>query len=146
MKAPIYLQMQMEFCSYYVQFSTTMDNIRYRKCPQQCTVLQTVGPRFDYPVRKSRIVLGLRRGRDRAVGIATRYGLDGPGIEFRWGARFSVPVQTGSGAHPAFYTVGTRSFPGVKRLGRGVDHPPHLMPRSKKEWTHNPQLHTRPTT
>ena len=31
--------------------------------------------------------------------IATRYGLDGPGIESRWGARFSAPVQTGPGAH-----------------------------------------------
>ena len=26
-----------------------------------------------------------RRGRDSSVGIATRYGLDGPGIESRWG-------------------------------------------------------------
>ena len=27
---------------------------------------------------------GLDGSRDSAVGIATRYGLDGPGIEFRW--------------------------------------------------------------
>jgi len=40
------------------------------------------------------------------------------------GARFSVPVQTGPGAHPAYYTMGIGSFPGVKRPGRGVDHPP----------------------
>ena len=40
-------------------------------------------------------------GRDSSVGIATRYGLDGPGIESQWGARFSAPVQTGPGAHPA---------------------------------------------
>jgi hypothetical protein len=40
------------------------------------------------------------------------------------GARFSAPVQTVPGAHPASYTVGTGSFPGVKRPGRGVDHPP----------------------
>jgi len=40
------------------------------------------------------------------------------------GARFSAPVQTSPVAHPAFYTVGTGSFPGVKRLGLGVDHPP----------------------
>jgi len=40
------------------------------------------------------------------------------------GARFSAPVQTGPGAHPASYTMGTRSFLGVKRLGRGVDYPP----------------------
>ena len=54
-----------------------------------------------------------------SVGIATGYGLDGPGIEFRWGARFSAPVQTGPGAHPATCTMGTGSFPGVKS-GEGV--------------------------
>jgi hypothetical protein len=37
-------------------------------------------------------------------------------------ARFSAPVQTGPGAHPASDTMGTGSFPGLKRLGRGVDH------------------------
>jgi hypothetical protein len=62
--------------------------------------------------------------RDSSVGIATRYGLDGPVIESRWGGgRFSAPVQTGCVAHPASYTVGTGSFPGVKKPGRGVDHP-----------------------
>jgi len=40
------------------------------------------------------------------------------------GARFSSPVQTDTGAHPASCTMGTGSFPGVKRPGRGVDHPP----------------------
>jgi hypothetical protein len=33
-------------------------------------------------------------------------------------------VQTGPGAHPASYTMGTRSFLGVKQLGCGIDHPP----------------------
>jgi len=28
--------------------------------------------------------------------------------------------------------MGTGSFPGVKRPGRGVDHTPHLAPRLKK--------------
>ena len=44
----------------------------------------------------------------------------------RWreGARFSVPVQTGPEAHPASYTMGTGSFPGLKRSRRGVDHTP----------------------
>jgi len=51
--------------------------------------------------------------RDSSVGIATRYGLDGPGVESRCGARFSEPVQTGPGAHPVSYKVGTGSFPGV---------------------------------
>jgi len=39
-------------------------------------------------------------------------------------ARFSAPVQTNPKAHPASYTMGTGSFLGVKRPGRGVDHPP----------------------
>ena len=38
--------------------------------------------------------------------------------------RFSVPFQTSPGAHPASYTIHTRSFLGLKRPGRGVDHPP----------------------
>jgi hypothetical protein len=40
------------------------------------------------------------------------------------GARFSAPVHTGPRAHPASCTMGTGSFPGVKRPRRGVDHPP----------------------
>jgi hypothetical protein len=48
-------------------------------------------------------------------------------------ARFSAPIQTGPGAHPASYTMGTGSFLGVKRLGRGVDHPHHLAPRLMQE-------------
>ena len=48
-------------------------------------------------------------------------------------ARFSATVQTGPGAHPASYAMDTGSFPGVKRPGRGVDHPPDLEPRLKKE-------------
>jgi hypothetical protein len=68
---------------------------------------------------------------DTPVCIATRYGLDGPGIESPWGARFSAPVQTGSGAHPASCTTGTGSFPRVKRPRRGFDLPPRL----KKEYS-----------
>ena len=61
--------------------------------------------------------------RDSSIGIATAYGLDGTGIEPLWGARFSTPVQTNTGTHPASCTTGTGSSPGVKRPGRGVDHP-----------------------
>ena len=48
------------------------------------------------------------------------------------GARFSVPVQTGPGAHPASYTKSTGSFPGVKPQGRGVDHPPQSSAEVKE--------------
>ena len=40
------------------------------------------------------------------------------------GVRFSAPVQTSSEDHPASYTIGTGSFPGIKWPGRGVDLPP----------------------
>ena len=65
-----------------------------------------------------------------SVRIANDYGLDGPGIESRWGRDFP-PVQTGPGAHPASCTMGTGSFPGVK-CGRGVLLTTHplLAPRS----------------
>ena len=72
-------------------------------------------------------------GRDSVVVIATRYGLDGPGIESRWGARFSALVQTGPGAHAASYTMGTGSFPGVKQPGRGVNHPPQSSAQVKEK-------------
>jgi len=49
------------------------------------------------------------------------------------GARFSVPVQTNPGAHPAYYTVGTASFPGVKQWGRGVFYPPPSSANVKEE-------------
>jgi hypothetical protein len=52
-------------------------------------------------------------------------------------------VQTGSGAHPASYPMGTGGqFPGGKaRPGRDADHSPHLVPRlstgcPKKMYTH----------
>jgi len=49
------------------------------------------------------------------------------------GAKFSAPVQTGPGAHPAFCTMCNGSFPGVKS-GRGVTLTTHsfLVPWSRK--------------
>ena len=93
--------------------------------------------KFHSKIARYNVEITLKRlletslGRDLSVGTATRYGLDGPGIELE--ATFSAPVQTGPGAHPASYTTGTGSLQGVKRPGRGVDHPPHLAPRLKKE-------------
>jgi hypothetical protein len=47
---------------------------------------------------------------DNSAGIATRYGLDGPGIESRWVTRFSSPAQTGPGHLPDSYTIDTGSL------------------------------------
>jgi hypothetical protein len=62
---------------------------------------------------------------------ATDYGLDGPGIESRWGLDFFAHVQTGTRVLPSSCAMGTGSFPGVKRPGRGADHPP--PPRAEVE-------------
>jgi len=57
--------------------------------------------------------------------MTTGYGLDGPEIESRWGARFSAPVQTGPGAHPSLLYNGYRVFPGGKEQpGRDADPSP----------------------
>jgi len=48
----------------------------------------------------------------------------GSGDRIPVAARFSAPIQTGPVAHPASYTIGTGSFPRIKRPGCGVDHRP----------------------
>ena len=53
-------------------------------------------------------------GRDSSVGIATRYGLDGPGIESCWGQ--DVPHLSRPG-HSASCTMGTESFSRDKAAG-----------------------------
>jgi hypothetical protein len=49
-------------------------------------------------------------GPDSSIGIATDYGLDGPG--------------SNPGGSEIFRTMGTGFFPGVKRPGRDVNHIP----------------------
>ena len=71
-------------------------------------------------------------GRDGSVGVATRYGMDGPGIESWLWARFSATVQNGPGAHSApIQWVPGLSW-GVKRPGRGVEDPPPSRDEVKK--------------
>ena len=67
-----------------------------------------------------------------SVGIATRCGQTGRGSNPGGGEIFST-CQTVPGAHPTSYTMGTGSFPGVNRTGRGVDNPHHLSSKLKKE-------------
>ena len=69
-------------------------------------------------------------GRDSSVGMATRYGLDGPGIESRWGRDFPHLSRPALGPTQ----IQLQRVPGLSRgySGRGVDHPFHLVPRLKK--------------
>ena len=60
-------------------------------------------------------------GPGSVVGIATSYGLDGPGIESEIVRMRDSPHLSGPalGPHPASCAMGTGSFPGIKS-GRGV--------------------------
>jgi hypothetical protein len=66
------------------------------------------------------LTLDSNSGPGSSVGIATGYGLDGPGIESWWGRDFSHTSRLALGpTQPPVQWV-----PGVKRPGRGADHPP----------------------
>ena len=57
------------------------------------------------------------RGRDSSVGIATRYGLDGPGIESQWGWDFLLQSRPALGpTQPLIQWVSSHS-PGGKAAG-----------------------------
>jgi hypothetical protein len=76
----------------------------------------------------------LRVGRDNVVNIANRNGMDGTGIESRRGRNFSQPSRPALGpTQPLIQWVpGLVSFAGVKRPGRGVDHPQASSARVKE--------------
>jgi len=57
----------------------------------------------------------VRRG--SSVGIATCYGLDGPGIESGWERDFPHQSRPALGPPQASYTMGTASYPGGKAVG-----------------------------
>ena len=59
-----------------------------------------------------------------SFGIATRYGLDGPGIESRWGEIFRTRPDRPRGPPSLLYNGYRVTLSGVKRPGSGVDHPP----------------------
>ena len=86
-------------------------------------------------------------GRDGVIGLATRYGLDGPGIE-SWGSEvFRTRPDRPWGPFSLQYNGYRDSFPGVKLPGRGVDNPHpssaevkervgHLCSSSGRSWPH----------
>jgi len=79
---------------------------------------------FYYIHQHSKYYLNWAMGRDSSVGIATRYGLNGPRIESRWGRDFPhLPRQTLWPNHPHIQWI-SGLFPLGKAVGRGVDQPP----------------------
>jgi hypothetical protein len=104
-------------------------------------------PRIDWPLRSMRscympsvsvrirerglknntyFMLPVSSETGNSVSIATGYGLDGPGIESWWGRHFPHRSRPAPGTQPATCTMGTGSFPEVKR-GRGVKLTPHPL-------------------
>ena len=67
----------------------------------------------------------MKVGRESSVGIATRYGLDGPGIESRWGEIFRTCPDRPWSPISLLYN-GYLVFPGVKS-GRSVTLTPHPL-------------------
>ena len=73
------------------------------------------------------------------VGIATKLRAGWSGVQLLVGASdlcLLQNVQTGSGVHPAVYSMGTGFFPGIKQLGRDVNHPPPSSAEAKNEWSY----------
>jgi hypothetical protein len=78
------------------------------------------------------VVGGGGGSQDSAVGIATRYRLDGPGDRIPVGARFSTPDQ--SWGPPSLPYNRYQVFPGGKVAGGvALTTHPHLAPRLTKE-------------
>ena len=93
--------------SWYSHFSVALPV--YLKAKQRCLVS----------------ACGTVMGRDSSVGIATRYGLDGPEIEFRWGGGkiFRTRPDRPWGL-PSLLYIGYRVFPGGKAAGTWCYHTP----------------------
>ena len=92
---------------------------RFRDGENAYTVTQrfTDFPKIYNPFQNSRRPNIMRTVcRHSSVGIATHYGLGGPGIEFRWGEIFLI-LPDGPWAPPNLLYNGYRLFPGVKAAG-----------------------------
>jgi hypothetical protein len=93
----------------------------------QYALCHTTVPHYCHTVLNSWLLYALARqwvGRVNSVGIATRYGLDGLGIESRWWRDFPQPSRPALIAHPASYTIRTGTFLGINPPVRVFDHPP----------------------
>jgi len=79
-----------------------------------------------------KIVCGTPVGRDSSVGIATRYEMDGPGTESRWGEFFRTSPDRSWGPPSLLYN-GYRVFPGGRVLpGRDADPSPPSAERESR--------------
>jgi hypothetical protein len=76
-------------------------------------------------------------GRKSVVGIETRYELDGPGIEYRWGRDFPRQSRPTLGPTQPPIQLIPGSFQGLERHGRGLDlpHPSSALVKERHSYT-----------
>jgi len=95
-------------------------------------------PRFFKPPKRRQsddsTVFGtdLRSDRNNSVGMATRYCLDGRGFESHWEWDFPCSPDMHWSQSSLPHNKHRFSFPGVKRPGRRVNHPPTCSAEVKK--------------
>jgi len=70
--------------------------------------------------------------KNSVIGTATHYGLDCPGIKFGEGKIFCT-CPDWPWCAPTNYMMGTRSFPGVKWRGHGIEYLPPPVLRLREE-------------
>jgi len=113
----------MELAAYVaVSFITCVQNVLVLFCVFVSLYVLYASVKFC----KLCILIVMYGSRVISVGILTRYGLDGPGIESQCWKRFSAPAHRDPEAHPVFCTMGTGSFHGVKRPGCDVNYTHHI--------------------
>jgi hypothetical protein len=68
----------------------------------------------------------------KVLGLNLGTSVEGPGIESQWGLDFPHPSRPALGPTQPSINGYRVSFPGVKRPGREVDHPPSSSARVKE--------------
>ena len=109
LSAPVYRRIGQEVGAYYIRVYFKLFSFNLNKYISYLIML--IYHFFSTPSLP-------QGGPGSAVGIATAQRAGRSGDRIPVVARFSTPVQTGPGAHPASCTMGTGSFPGVKSADR----------------------------
>jgi hypothetical protein len=108
--------------------------ITTHRTTQLTTNWEECGPCPIFAIYEYILAFVLQREPGSVVGIATRYGLEGPGIESRWGEIFRTYPDRLQGP-PSLLYKGSGVFPGGKG-GRGMMLTTHplLVPKLRKSW------------
>jgi hypothetical protein len=105
---------------------TSFPEYPFRLCQQPIIRTLSTAAQWNVPQHTRLDLITLQySGPGSSVGIATGYGLDGPGIESRWGETFRTCPERPCGPLSFLYN-GYRIFPGVES-DQGVKLTPHPL-------------------